>query len=386
MQCELLPVLNGDVNRKLNISKVKIVHLIGSLTKGGAERFVIDLCNELSKNEQYDVWIISLNANDSANTFLKEINPRVSYYSLNKGRGFSLNVLLKLSKWLKHEQPDILHTHLNAFEYAMLYIVQNPGTRFFHTIHNMASFECSNILVKSIRKWFYRKNMVMPVTISADGSEDFKKTYNLRNDILIRNGRPDLTLSPEQVRLMKKYKSDKNIFLLVHVGRISAEKNQRVLIEAVQQFNSSQKNQCRLLIIGDVNDEILYKELQAIVGTDSQIEFLGGIFNIADYLSIADVFCLSSSFEGMPISLIEALSMGCISVCTPVGGINEMIYHGKTGFLSKDFSVDAFCNAIKEAVYSKNKHLIKENSIYAFKSKYHIEASAKKHVNAYTAK
>ncbi|WP_449440722.1 glycosyltransferase [Pedobacter steynii] len=92
-----------------------------------------------------------------------------------------------------------------------------------------------------------------------------------------------------------------------------------------------------------------------VVNNDPYIEFIEGRHNVVDYLSIADAFCLSSIFEGMPISLIEALSVGCIPICTPVGGISQMIKHGKTGFLSRDVSVDSYCDVLKEALYHPDK-------------------------------
>jgi glycosyltransferase involved in cell wall biosynthesis len=56
-----------------------------------------------------------------------------------------------------------------------------------------------------------------------------------------------------------------------------------------------------------------------------RILWLGGKNNATDYIHLADYFILSSLYEGMPISLIEAMAAGCLPVCTDVGGIPEMI-------------------------------------------------------------
>lgn len=366
------------------MEKVKIMHLIGDLTKGGAERFVVDLCNELAKDDQYEVFLVSICANDEEHTFVKDIHKVVRYVSFNKERGFSLSVFIALTKWLIKANPHVLHSHLNGFEYLAFYLFVNKRTLCFHTIHNTAVAECPNFLIKSFRKIWYKSNKVNPVTISYDGSKTYRAYYKLNNDILIENGRQDLVTSDEYLLLREKYKETGDNFILVHVGRIAFEKNQEMLIKAVQQFNATEEKKCKLIIIGEVKDKRLYQHLLEVVNDDPYIEFVGGKHNVVDYLSIADAFCLSSIFEGMPISLIEALSIGCMPVCTPVGGIKQMIKHGKTGFLSKDVSVNGYCDVLKEALNHPDKQMIKLNGRLFFKLNYHIQASANAHSRNYS--
>jgi len=363
--------------------KIKIVHVIGTLNRGGAERFVIDLCNEMAKIEKYEVYILSLCGNDPQNTFLNDLCADVNYITFNKKSGLSLGVLLRITNWLRDKNPHIVHSHLNGFEYLLLYSAFKSRTTFFHTIHNIASFECPNFLIKTIRSFFYRNNKVTPITISMNGSRTYRDYYNLNNEIIIENARPTLTTTAELNSMYKKYKGDDPRFLLVHIGRISQEKNQALLIESVKKFNDTESTKCKLLIIGDVMDEDLNFKLTSLAKDDPNIEFLGGKNNIADYLSIADAFCLSSISEGMPISLIEAMSLGCIPICTPVGGIKEMIKDGVTGFLSKNTTLDSYVQALKRAVYFKEKDFIRDNISKAFDNRYHIEISAKNHLTTY---
>lgn len=362
----------------------KIAHIVGDLGRGGAERFVVDLCNKLAENGQNEVYLVSLCDNQPDTTFVNEISDQVNYVSFYKTPGFSIQVLMELTKWLGAKKMQVVHSHLNALEYLMLYRLKNNKTRFFHTIHSTAEAECPGLLMKSLRRNLYKWKLITPIVVSKDGSDSFRKYYGLDNDIVIENGRPLLTQTAAYPKLVDQYKGDQTAFLLIHVGRIIKVKNQRLLIEAVQKFNLEEQQKCRLLIIGEVRDQQLYEKLQELTANDQHIEFLGGKDNIVDYLNIADFFCLSSFYEGMPISLIEALSVGCISICTQAGGIKNMISHNHTGFLSKDDSVDGYCQAIKEAVFHQDKAHIRENAKNEFTSKYHIEASEKKHLQAYS--
>ncbi|HWW41020.1 glycosyltransferase family 4 protein, partial [Pedobacter sp.] len=161
------------------------------------------------------------------------------------------------------------------------------------------------------------------------------------------------------------------------------EKNQEMLIKVVQKFNETGEVKCKLLLIGEIQDRPLYMRLIKLAAGDPNIEFKGAQQNIADYLSIADAFCLSSFFEGMPISLIEAMAVGCIPVCTPVGGMKEMISDGLTGFLSEDTRMESYELALKKALYSDQKQALKERIIRHFETHFHIEISAKKHLKTY---
>ena len=77
-----------------------------------------------------------------------------------------------------------------------------------------------------------------------------------------------------------------------------------------------------------------------------RIAILGVRTNPLEFMKGADAFCLSSQYEGLPISLIEALGVGTIPICTPVGGIRNLIIDGENGFLTSDLSE----KAIKEAI------------------------------------
>jgi len=81
--------------------------------------------------------------------------------------------------------------------------------------------------------------------------------------------------------------------------------------------------------------------------------------------------------------LIEALSLGCIPICTPVGGIPEMITDQVNGFFSKNVTETSFFEAIKAFHYFPDKQKIAENGIHTFTQKYHIRLTAEKYCGLY---
>lgn len=345
---------------------------------------MVDLCNELESLKYYEVHLISLYKNDPVTSFMNDIEPQVIYHEIGKKKGFDIKTLFALNALLKKIRPDIVHTHLGVLEYSLLYRSTRKNVRFIHTIHNDAFKECSSAKLRAIRGFFYRNKLITPVTISAESATSFHLCYKQFTDSMIPNGRLAAKTSASYDDIYKKYRGENtsgNEPILINVGRICEQKNQELLINAVETLRKENSFSGRLLIIGGIQDGKIYERLHK--QEQGWIEFVGEVQNVADYLSVADAFCLSSKYEGMPISLIEAFSVGCIPVCTPVGGIKEMIRPQQTGFLSTDLSIDAYKNAISEYLNSQNKLEIKSACIREFNEKYHISITVSKYRGLY---
>ncbi|SKB59965.1 glycosyltransferase [Dyadobacter psychrophilus] len=368
---------------------MRIVHIIPSLSRGGAERFVVDLCNELANIEGSEIFLISLKDNAALDSFVSEISDRVTYTSFGKKAGFDPKVLWEVAQWIYRVKPDVVNTHTSSFEYLNINVFFNfpSGVKVFHTVHNRAAQECPNNVLKKIRSYYYKTGSVVPITISRDGRATFSEYYGLNNDHLIVNGRPELHVTPELPEVKRRYPAREDEYLLLNVGRVVEAKNQAMLVRSVQAFNRQVSDKkCRLLIIGDLREQHVASQLRELVKADPFIDLIGAKENVVDYLSIADAFCLSSLYEGMPISLIEALSLGCIPICTPVGGIKEMLTDSVNGFLSSNTSEEAYLDAILNFHLSDNKEDIKENCVQTFAKNYHIRSTAENYYGLYSQK
>ena len=124
-----------------------------------------------------------------------------------------------------------------------------------------------------------------------------------------------------------------------------------------------------LVVLGSGYDSEAGAKLRSMA-CDS-IHFLGPKTNVGDYLYNADVFTLSSSIEGMPISLLEAMLSGVPMVSTPVTGAVDVI-NGKNGILSKDLTEASYIAALNEMLdnldqYKAEAMKEKDNSPYTIK-------------------
>ena len=113
--------------------------------------------------------------------------------------------------------------------------------------------------------------------------------------------------------------------------------------------------------------------------------FLGEKSNPLEYLKYGGAFGLCSSVEGLPISLIEALGVGAIPICTPVGGIPDVIIDGYNGFLAKDISENGYYEALKRYLQltTEESNMISENVKKSY-SKYSMKECANHYYDFFT--
>ena len=110
---------------------MKILEIIPQLSSGGGERFVVDLCNELSK--EHDVTLMVLHSLDKVDFYLKEVSNNVRVVSMNKRMGLDIGLLFRVYRYIRREKPDVVHTHLRAIMYIAFAIMRKNGVMHCHT-------------------------------------------------------------------------------------------------------------------------------------------------------------------------------------------------------------------------------------------------------------
>lgn len=374
---------------------MKILEIIPNLNSGGAERFVVDLVNEFSKLG-HKVFLVTSYDNDKNNVFSNLISPKVTHITLGKSLGFDHKLSFKLHKIICEIKPDVVHSHLRVLNYILplSFLKYKFKTHFFHTIHNDAIKECPNKIVFKIRKLTYKLKRVIPVTISDDSHTSFEKYYSSGiKAYKIHNGRsmPQKSSKYSHILEFKKELNDyygNDVKIFVNIGRIMAQKNHIMLVKA---FNSliEEENNVVLLIIGDhhIGETESDNIIKAITPyLSDRIRLLGMKNNVEDYLNLADFFCLSSLYEGLPISLLEAIACKAMPIATPVGGIKEVILGN--GVLSNSIEQHDYEEALKIGLNMSTKE--KENKLERlyniFISNYSINACANNYINLFENK
>lgn len=344
---------------------MKILEVTFHLASGGAERFVVDLSNELAKSN--DVTVLALrddSVNPEVRNFYKgDLAANVHYECLGLKDGLRPSMWWKICQYINKHKPEIVHYHGDPMPFWMLVpmIFSSKKIKYVQTIHS----DIHNGYDTFIYRWLVRllgnNHRVRFVALSDTNYHELMSLYPNVCATCIVNGRSPMSPTgkwDEVASELAAYRHTSKTKLFLHVARCDVVKNQNRLIRVFNQLEERGYD-AELLIIGAGYDEQLGIEMYAMA--NKHIHFLGIRKNIADYMLLTDVFCLSSDFEGMPISLIEALLCGTPAVSTPVCGSVDAIKSGINGYLSTSFSDEDYLQALISSY--DNWNTIKKNAM-----------------------
>ena len=357
---------------------MKILQIIYSLSSGGAERFVVDLCNRLSEKREDEILLLTICDSHIPRYahYLQDLDEKVRFCNFHLKKGLSIKSVLETYRFIRNERPDIVHLHSNMLLCFLSFLLCKKP-QYIHTLHNLAEKCLYSNWQKFANNYFYRRN-VHAVAISEVCLNSFHYLYPGTSVCKINNGREQMKTDDYNAVLqyIEKLKKGKSQPVFIHVARNAPQKNQQLLFNVFERlFNN---NVCfQLLVIGANHEENAIK-----YDGHPQIHILGERNNIADYLICADYFVLSSLYEGLPLSLLEAMSMGCIPICTPAGGIVDVIQNGVNGFISSGFSEESYYNCVLDAI--SGSHFISKEKVKAdYKNNYSMEICASNYCNLY---
>jgi glycosyltransferase involved in cell wall biosynthesis len=370
------------------MEKFKIVQMLPALGWGGAQVFCLQLCNELAKHPDYDVTLVSMYHYDQDNHLpLDMLSKQVKFVTIGKRKGIDPRVSLRIYKTLKRLDPDVVHTHLHAVYYcflAYLFIKDNIFNK-IHTLHNLVKHDAP-WYGRLALKIFFKKSIMQPVSISDEVHKSALYEYTNCNIIQINNGSYQVKPSPafEKVKtVIQQLKKNNTTKVIVNVARITKQKNQQLLIECMKILERDDENVIALIVGGYLEEnKKLYDELTRY--KPGNVHFIGKVTNVGDYLLNADAFLLPSLYEGLPISLLEAMSAGVVPICTPVGGILNIV-KPDIGFLSKDLSTESYLAAIKAFLHSDSATIekLKANCRAVYKNEFSMESCVAKYDKLY---
>ncbi len=307
---------------------MKIIQIIPDFGFGGAEIMCETLTYELIK-QNHEVVVLSMYGNHSEIAQRME-NMGVDIRYLGKKSGFDFSMFLKMLKIFKTEKPDVIHTHLYSGKYAFPAAVIAGVKRKVHTIHSIASKELRK-KDRAINKFFYKYFGVIPVSLSEEVCLTVVEEYGLPNEktpVVLNGGSLSKCIEKTDYSVKGKFK-------ILHVGSFKEAKNHIGLINAFEIFHNKYSDvELNLIGGGELQPDI--EKLVEEKNLPGCVNFLGKQGNVFSFLNETDIFALPSLFEGVPISIIEAMGTGLPIVTTEVGGIPDMLNDECAVFVSAE--------------------------------------------------
>ena len=360
---------------------MRILHIHPAMKGGGIEAMICGLANEMSKTE--DVTVCSIFKPSDEDVFWGKLSPRVHRISLGKTKiGFNISILLRIWKLINKEKYDVVNMHGFFYYYVFSVLTQRRKTHFFYTIHSDAYMENGSWgrYVFGIKKHCFRKGIVKPITISKASNNSFHNLYGIDGRI-IENGIP-LQIISNKPNMVDKMRITDSTKVFLHPGRITKAKNQVVLCQVFRKLVEKGYDVV-LIIAGSKQEDDIYERMEPYF--NDRIKYVGERTDVVELLSRCDGMCLPSIWEGLPVTLLEALSVGCIPICSPVGGIVDVINNGINGLLSISSKCDDYYNTMVTFLEMKEKEVstMKEKARESFKA-YDIKETAKRYLEYYT--
>ena len=323
--------------------------------KGGAQRLVIDICNELNKRPGVEAKIAILENNNQYGFLTRDLDvvhcPVSADISIIKKNKVDISTLEKL---IREFQPDVIHSHLFLPElFSRFYI--DPSIKYFtHCHENMAQFyplRVRDILNKRRITDWYERNILFKqyyqidnkfITISQD-------TFDFYSKVLPEKIRK-VVLMPNAIDVARFY-YDGECFVsspvkLVNVGNFIPKKNQIFLVE-VMKILRTQDFPAELHLVGDGQCRAEAEKKSHEYGLEDNITFHGGIDQVEDILKGADIYVHSARKEGFGLVLIEAMAAGLPCITLDGAGNRDIIKDRYNGFLLNE-DPEVFAQKIME--------------------------------------
>lgn len=328
---------------------MKILHLINTLSAGGAELHLLTLCRYL-KQQGVEVIVTCLREQTKGSRSLRpEFEQEgIKVLNLQADSRYDWRFLSKFIHLLKEEKPDILHTHLPRADFAgFLAKLFFNSIRWICSIHDIYSKSWSGRWFLPMFNFVWRHADAL-IAISH-AVEDWliqerripsEKITVIHYGIEVeRFAQPNFDFQKAQGLTTHK--------VIGSIGRLEPRKGHDVLIRAMPNVLKQIPN--GILIIAGHDPwgygSILHSMIDKL-GLNNQVRLLGFQADIPSFLHALDVFAFASSSEGFGQVLIEAMAAGKPVVASRIAPITEIVVDGETGILVKPESPEDFAQAI----------------------------------------
>ncbi|SIT00020.1 Glycosyltransferase involved in cell wall bisynthesis [Kaistella chaponensis] len=320
------------------MKKISIIFILPDLETGGAERIATTIANHLPR-EKFEPKILLLRKEGGYLELLKE-DVEIIDLKIQRIR----NSLIPILKEIKIRKPDIVFSgfgEINA--YLSLFIKLFPKTKFIARETNVVS---QHVTRKEIR-FFYKfySNFHKIICQSDDMQNDLIENFKIKKEKIIKINNPvDFDFINEKLEISEKPESFKEGFKnVVSIGNLSSRKGFDNLLKV---FNHLKNEKILLHILGDGRDKELLHQMKTDLGLENVL-FHGQQKNPYQFLKFADLFILSSRYEGFPNVLLEAGACGTYSLANNCkGGITEIIQPKINGEISDIENPEKFADKI----------------------------------------
>ncbi len=343
------------------MQKIKVLHIIKSLGRGGAETLLPETLN-LHDNIRFEFhYIYFLPWKDQMVDAIEEQGGKVSCFTASNNLKL-LQQYQNVISYCKLNKINLIHCHLPWSGFLGRIIYAKIKIPVIYTEHNIQ--ERYHILTKLLNKSTFNSQSIA-LGVSKDVSRSIKQHINpkipvqtllngVNTDKFTRN-----SLKGQNIRDQYNIPEE-----AVVIGNIAVFREQKCIpdwLHAFKRIRDINKNFYGLLVgAGPLETEIkkLVKELKL----EKNVILTGLQTDTVSYFSAMDIFMMSSAFEGLPIALLEAMSMQCAVISTRAGGVVEVVRDSQDGLLCEIGDTQKMADLAAVLLNDKDKRVAFQNA------------------------
>jgi len=336
-----------------------VCHLVSSNGMFGAERVILNLAQSKDLNSHVGVIHNLHNSHLEVIAEAKKLGLNTVVFDSN-GR-FDLKTILRIRKFLRENNVDILHTHNYKADVLGFFATRLVKTKWVATNHVWHGLDRKLRLYEKIDAFLLR--FAKHITaVSAEIKEVLVSKRILAKKISVVDNGIDIQQFnrpfPEK-EIRRELGLDNNDFVVSIVGRLSPEKGHRTFLKAAKEVTQKKSN-VKFLIIGDGPSMDDLKTEAKQLQLNGRVIFTGVRDDVPSMYAISNIMVNSSSIEGLPMTILEAMAAKIALIVTPVGAVPKVIKHEVNGLIvdsgdDKGLS-EGICSLIDDP--SKRKNLI----------------------------
>lgn len=308
---------------------MKIMFVITRSELGGAQSVVVQLANALC--HEHDILIVAGEGDGKMWDIVDRKIRRIDCPHLQKSLSLKSDIqaAIALRRIYRKYRPDVIHLH--SSKAGALGRMVLPSKKIVYTVHGFDSIRIAFRKFIHVERLLQRRTKAIVGVSEYDRKNMIKERIN-KNVSTVYNGliTPNID-NIDDIEIFKRYSK-----IVLSIARINPQKNPGLFIEVARLLP-----EYGFIWIGNQKEVTEFGELPP------NCHFVGNIVNAGAYCSKCDIFMLASNYEGLPMVIIEAMSLGKPVVASNVGGVSEIVRNDINGYVVEN-SAELFAKRIKQ--------------------------------------
>lgn len=326
---------------------MKIIHIASGDLWAGAEVQLYSLVTALRKRPQLEVEVILLNHGELEARLRREGVPVTVF---DEQRLSALQIARLLLRHLRRARPDVVHTHRQKENVLGSFAAALAGVPSLRTVHgrpetSVPGWRLDKRLYRLLDRWCGQALQRQVVAVSAELGEVLVQEYPKRCVNVVENG-----VDPDRVRqagaVPASLPGSAGRLRIGLVGRLVPVKRPDLFLQIAQRLHACRPGACDFYLVGDGPEADRCVAAIEALGLDGSVHMLGFRADAPAVLAAIDMLLLTSDHEGLPMVLLEAMSLGVPVVASAVGGIPLVLDHGRCGRLVPAQQADCYVDAV----------------------------------------